>query len=309
MPSLAAIKRLLRLCELPDLELAPEHAQSLRETGALARVGALRVLPVPDTIWVAYRDDEVPVDLEAHPDPSQFRRYKCPETGIWITVAEPDVRTYAVDLTWLTAFVGRALTPTFARPVATLIPDVLFDLGPHPIGDRLADVLLCRRFDRHTDTLSGVLYGRRYRQPSLLFTTAPPRLPLPAASGHFVVLALEHCLIEEDGTAQLDHHYLAQVIGLPREALVAADEVYFNPASGELRLPGKPVTQFTGDQQIALIDRLYQAWRQRSPDVKAAELLKAAKTEAPTVSHLFSRRPDWKVYIASLKRGWYRLNV
>ena len=30
---------------------------------------------------------------------------------------------------------------------------------------RLADVLLCRRFDRHTATISGVLHGRRYRQP------------------------------------------------------------------------------------------------------------------------------------------------
>jgi hypothetical protein len=309
MPNLPAIKSLLQLFELPELELSAPHARSLSHTARLVRIGALKVLPVPDTIWVPYRDDEVAVDLEPCPNSEGFGRYKCPETGRWIAVVEADVRRYAVDWCWLAGFVGGLINPAGGTAHAPLIPGVLLPLGPHQIGDRVIDVLLCRRFDYYCTCVGGVLQTRPFRQPTLLLTTGITRERLPASAGYFLTLPLAECLIEADGLIRLDLAYLVQALNLPREALVSASEVYFNPASGELRLPGKPITHFIGDQQIAVILRLYQAWQQKSPDVKASELLKSARTETPTVPQLFSGRSDWKTFIASPKRGWYRLNV
>lgn len=309
IPSLPALRALLARCEGLDLTLDAESLLTFPHASALIGCGALRELPVADTIWVPYHDDEVPVALELHPDPLPFGRYKCPASGRWIAVTRRDVVPYAVDLAWLAGVVAGWLTPTGTTPIDPLIADTLFDIGSHRVGERRVDVLLCRRFDHHCATLSGVLQSRRYRQPSLILTCGQPNKPLPAATGYFIVLPLAHCVIDESGETRLDFAYLGQALQMPRESLVPADEVYFDPASGELRLPGKPVTHFTGDQQVAVIACLYQACMQRSPDVKASELLKAAKTEAPTLPHLFSRRADWTIYIARSKRGWYRLNV
>ena len=190
-----------------------------------------------------------------------------------------------------------------------LIPGVLWHTGAHTIGGRVIDVLMARRLDANLPVIVGLLQARTFRQPTLILATGRPRRPLQTNVGRFIPLALADCLLEQDGEARLDTAYLAHASGLPREALVTADQVHFDPASGKLRLPGKPETQFTGDQQIAVVHELYLAWQRGSPDVPAAELLRKAGTATPSIPKLFSGRKDWRTYIANPRKGWYRLAV
>lgn len=304
-----ALKTLLKLCELPDTAFSPCHLRQIPESHRLIAAGALRPTAVPTSIHVAYRDEEVAVDIEADPERPGRWRYRCPETGRRLAIGTRDIQPYAIDFSWLARSVASGLSPNSAPSPDTLIAGTLWHLGAHTVGDRVIDVLLARRYNANLTVITGLLQSRIFRQPTLLLTTGEVHQPLRTNVGRFVPLALADCFVEDNGAARLDLGYLVHAIGLPREALVAANEVFFDPASGKLRLPGNPETHFTGDQQIAVVNELYLTWQRGSPDVKAAELLKKAGTATPTIPQLFSGKKDWRFYIANPKKGWYRLNV
>lgn len=306
---LAALRHLVSLCELPDPEFLPVHLRQISESRPLIAAGALRLAPVLPWILVAYRDEEVAVDIEPHPERSGLWRYVCPETGRRLAVAVRDIQPYAIDFGWLARWIAFGFSPHQTPAPDTLIAGILWHLGAHRVGDRVIDVLLARRANAHLAEIAGLLQSRIFRQPTLLLTTGPLHRPIQTNAGRVVPLTLSDCFFDERDTAKLDLNYLAHVLSLPREAFVAADQVHFDPASGKLWLPGKPETQFSGDQQLAVVYGLYLAWQRRSPDVKAETLLAKARTETPLMTQLFSGRKDWKRYIASPKRGWYRLNA
>jgi len=309
MPSLRALKSLLRLCELPDPELTAAHLRQIPESQSLIAAGALREAALPDAILVPYHDEDVTVDIEPDPHRSGVWRYSCPETGRRLTVSAADIRSYTIDWAWLFQLLASQLSPDIEPVCETLIPGVLWHTGAHTIGGRVIDVLMARRLDANLPGVVGLLQARTFRQPTVILATGRPRRPLQTNVGRFIPLALADCLREQDGEARLDTAYLAHASGLPREALVTADQVHFDPASGKLRLPGKPETQFTGDQQIAVVHALYLAWQGGSPDVRAAELRKKAGTSTPSIPQLFSGKNDWRTYLANPKKGWYRLAV
>lgn len=309
VPSLKALKSLLRLYELPEAEFTQLHLRQIPESRSLIAAGALRESPFPDSILVPYHDEEVSVDIEPYPDRSGIWRYTCPETGRRLTVSAAEIRTYTPDCAWLVQNLAFQLSPSLQPDPEALISGVLWHAGAHTIGERVVDVLMARRLDANLATVVGFLQTRTFRQPTLILSTGRSRRPIQTNVGRFIPLALADCLHDQSGEARLDTDYLAHAIGLPREALVTADQVNFDPASGKLRLPGKPETQFTGDQQIAVVYELYLAWQRGSPDVKAAELLKKANTSTPSIPQLFSGKKDWRVYIANPKKGWYRLAV
>jgi hypothetical protein len=309
VPSLNALKSLLQLCELPETEFTQLHLQQLPETSALIDAGALCAGPLPDFLLVPYHDEQVCVDLEPGSNRARIWRYTCPESGRQLQVSANAIRPYHVDYRWLFQYLAEQISPDVRTDGEALIADVLWHVGAHVIGGRTVDVLVVQRFDANLATVVGVLQDRTFRQPTLILTTGRPRKPLQTGIGRYVPLALADCFHTQGGKARLDLDYLAHAIGVPREALVTADQVYFDPASGKLRLPGKPETQFTGDQQIAVLHELHLAWQRGSPDVKAAELLKKANTSTPTIPQLFSGHKDWELYIARPKKGWYRLAV
>lgn len=306
---LVALKRLLRLCELPDPEFPPIELRQIAESRRLIGAGALRLAPVPPWVYVAYHDKDVSVDIEADPEYPGRWHYRCPETGRKLTVATRDIQPYVLDFSWLARSVTLGLSPKDTPSPDTLIADTLWDLGAHTVGNRVIDVLLARRYNANLTVITGLLQSRIFRQPTLILTTSEVHQPLRTNVGRFVTLALSNCFVDDNGAAKLDRDYLAYALNLPREALIAADQVSFDPASGKLRMPGKPETQFTGDQQIAVVYELFRAWQRGSPDIKASELLKRAKTETPSIPQLFSGRRDWRHYIANPKKAWYRLNV
>ncbi|MEW5769559.1 MAG: hypothetical protein AB1831_04265 [Pseudomonadota bacterium] len=309
MPSLKAFKSLLRLYELPEAEFTQLHLRQITESRSLIEAGALRESPFPDSILVPYHDEEVPVDIGPDPDRSGIWRYTCPETGRHLTVSAAEIQLYAADYAWLVQNLAAQLSPGVQPDPEVLIPGVLWHAGAHAIGDRTIDVLVARRLDANITAVVGVLQARTFRQPTLILATGRPRRPLQTNVGRFIPLALADCLHDQGGEARLDTGYLAHAIGLPRESLVTADQVYFDPASGKLRLPGKPEIQFTGDQHIAVVYELYLAWQRGSPSVKGEELLNKAGSSSPSIPQLFSGKKDWKVYIANPKKGWYRLAV
>jgi hypothetical protein len=309
VPSLNALKSLLRLCELPEAEFTQLHLQQLPEISALIDAGALCAGALPAFLLVPYHDEQVCVDLEADSDRPEIWYYTCPESGRRMPVSGDTIRTYRANLMWLIQYLAAQLSPDGRPDGEALIADVLWHIGAHVIGGRTVDVLVARRFDGNVATAVGVLQARTFRQPTLILTTGRPRKPLQTGIGRYVPLALADCFHDQGGKAGLDLDYLAHAIGVPREALVTADQVYFDPASGKLRLPGRPETQFTGDQQIAVLHELHLAWQRGSPDVKAAELLKKANTSTPTIPQLFNGHKDWELYIARPKKGWYRLAV
>lgn len=309
VPSLKALKSLLRLYELPEAEFTQLHLRQIPESRSLIAAGALRESPFPDSILVPYRDEEVSVDIEPAPDHSGLWYYTCPETGRRLTVSTAEIQPYAADSAWLVKTLAAQLSPGLQPDSVVLIPGVLWHAGAHAIGDRIVDVLVARRLDANLAAVVGFLQGRTFRQPTLILATGRPRRPLQTNVGRFIPLALADCLHDQGGEARLDISYLAHAIGVPREALVTADQAHFDPASGKLRLPGKAETQFTGDQHIAVVYELYLAWQRGSPDVRAAELLKKAGSSSPSIPQLFSGKKDWRVYIANPKKGWYRLAV
>jgi hypothetical protein len=308
-PTLSALKSWLRLSELPEGAFTPQHLREVPGSRALIAAGALRLAPIPDFILVPYHDEEVAVDLEPDPDRPGVWRYTCPEYGRRVGVLAKQVQPYTLDPTWVVRYLATQLSPDTAPAWEVLVPGVLWHAGAHAIGDRVVDVLTARRLDFHVATVVGVLQARTFRQPTLILATGQPRRPLQTRAGRFIPLALADCLYDQEGEARLDIGYLAHAMGLPREALVPADQVYFDPASGTLRLPGRPEIQFTGDQQITVVQELYLAWQRGSPDVRAGELLKKAGSASLKIAQLFSSRADWRTYIANPKKGWYRLAV
>lgn len=144
-------------------------------------------------------------------------------------------------------------------------------IGKLPGAERQVLDELCERMDRMADEAGALREFFRLRAPALI--------------DHYLVLALD----------------------LPGEARASA--VLFDPASGRLRLPGKPEIHFSGDQQITVVHELYLAWQRGSPDVKAESLLAKAKSGSPSIPLLFRGRRNWKTYLASPRRGWYRLNI
>jgi hypothetical protein len=307
VPSLRALKSLLRLCELPDTEITEPHLRQIPESQSLIAAGALREAALPDAILVPYHDEDVTVDIEPDPHRSGVWRYTCPETGRRLAVSAADIRSYTIDWAWLLQHLASQISPDIEHNCEVLISGVLWHTGAHTVGGRAIDVLMARRLDANLPSIVGLLQARTFRQPTLILATGRPRRPLQTNVGRFIPLALADCLLDQDGEVRLDTAYLAHASGLPREALVTADQVHFDPASGKLRLPGKPETQFTGDQQIAVVHALYLAWQRGSPDVAAAELLRKADTATPSIPKLFSGRKDWKTYIANPRKGWYRL--
>lgn len=309
VPSLKALKSLLRLYELPETEFTQLHLRQIPESRSLIAAGALRESPFPDSILVPYHDEEVPVDIEPDPDRSGIWRYTCPETGRCLTVSAAEIRPYTTDCAWLVQNLALQISPGIQPLSEALIPGVLWHAGAHAIGSRVVDILVARRLDANLAPVVGFLQARIFRQPTLILATGRSRRSLQTNVGRFIPLALADCLHDQGGEARLDSGYLAHAIGLPREALVTADQVHFDPASGKLRLPGKPETQFTGDQHITVVYELYLAWQRGSPDVKAAEMLKKAGSSSPSIPQLFSGKEDWRLYIANPKRGWYRLAI
>jgi hypothetical protein len=309
MPSLRALKSLLRLCELPDAELTAPHLRQIADAHALIAAGALREAAFPEAILVPYHDEEVCVEIAPDPDRAGIWRYTCPETGRRLTVSAADIQSYAVDWVWLVVHIASQLSPEIEPVCEVLLPDVLWHTGAHTTGDRVVDVLVARRLDANLPAVVGLLQARTFRQPTVILATGRTRRPLQTNVGRFIALALADCLHDQGGEARLDAGYLAHAIGLPRAALVTADEVYFDPASGTLRLPGMPETHFTGEQQIAVVHALYLAWQRNSPDVRAAELLRIAGTSTPSIPQLFSGKKDWRDYIANPRKGWYRLAI
>lgn len=309
VPSLKALKSLLRLCELPEKEFTQLHLRQIPKSRSLIVAGALCKSNIPDSILVPYHDEEVSVDIEPDPDHPEIWRYTCPETGRRLTVSASEIWTYTIDYAWLVNNIAAQLSPESPPNLAVLIPAVLWHAGAHAIGGRVVDVLVARRLDANLAAVVGFVQARTFRQPTLILATGRPRRPLQTNVGRFVPLALADCLYEQGGEARLDTGYLAHAIGLPRAALVTADQVHFDPASGKLRLPGKPEIQFTGEQQIAVVHELYLAWQRGSPEVKAAELLKKAGSSSPTITQLFSSKKEWRTYIANPKKGWYRLAI
>ena len=248
------------------------HLRQIPDAPALIAAGALREAAFPDAILVPYHDEDVCVDIEPDPDCPGVWRYTCPETGLRLTPSAEDIRSHAVDWSWLVQHLASQLSADSEPVTDVLISGVLWHTGAHTLGARVIDVLVARRLDANLPAVVGVLQGRTFRQPTLILATGRPRRPLQTNVGRFIALALADCLHDQGGEARLDAGYLAHASGLPREALVTADQVHFDPASGRLRLPGKPETQFTGDQQIAVVHALYLAWQRGSPDVPAAEL-------------------------------------
>lgn len=310
VPSLKAIRSLLQLYELPEEEFTQLHLRQLPDSRSLIAAGALFESSFPDSILVPYHDEEVFVDIEPDPDHSGTWHYTCPETGRRLTVSAAEIRLYKANIKWLVQnHLAAQLSPGSRPDSKALKEGILWHAGIHTIGDRTVDVLVARRLDANLTTVVGLLQTRIFRHPTLILATGRPLRPLQTNVGRFVPLALADCFYDQGGKARLDTSYLAHAMGLPREALVTAEQVHFDPASGKLRLPGKAETQFTGAQHIAVVYELYLAWQRGSPDVKAAELLKKSRSSSPTIPQLFSSKKDWRSYIANPKRGWYRLAV
>lgn len=97
VPSLKALKSLLRLYELPEAEFTQLHLRQIPESRPLIAAGALRESPFPDSILVPYHDEEVSVDIEPDPDRSGIWRYTCPETGRRLTVSAAEIQPYTAD--------------------------------------------------------------------------------------------------------------------------------------------------------------------------------------------------------------------
>ena len=123
---------------------------------------------------------------------------------------------------------------------------------------------------------------------------------------------LSHCPIafsKTAGYAKLDLGYLAHAIGLPREALVTADQVHFDPASGKLRLPGKPETQFTGDQQLAVVYELVLGLAASLAGREGRDPARQGQDRNAIDNLAVQGQKRLENVYRDPKRGWYRLNV
>ena len=292
----AAMELALRLCEQPRPEIAGHMLRTYFSGSGdeLIAAGALVEMALSETVFMPVDLDDQPVAFEWQPDREAHAAFH-PTAG-WLHANEDARRRYRLEFAWLLSGIARQLGIPAATRSAPLIPDLLWDLGDAWLHRRRRPILFARRIGLmgNLDCAERVLTAREGRSDGVLLTTSRGISCVVRLPGRHRVLHIRDCLDQSSRSFALDMDVLAG--GRLEHQRDDASPVEIRSGGRWLRLHGREY-RFRGSIQAAIVQQLYEAWRNGTPRQRTQKVLQNAGSSAKELSQAFSGRSDFKEII------------
>jgi hypothetical protein len=216
-------------------------------------------------------------------------------------------RRYRLAFPWLLRAIAQQLDVPVATGPASLVPDLLWDLGDAWFGRRKATVLFARRLGQ-IDTLDPVcdaLTRRIGRPPGILLTSIRQMSRHVTIPGQHRVLHLTDCLRGGVAGFAIDTDIINGVLSGIRPQGPAQ---LIEPSSDFriVRALGQTFT-FKGDKQRTIVEYMYQKWLDGEDRVSTAEMIAELGLPARMrVRDNFKKHPAWDVLLTEkLGSCWF----
>jgi hypothetical protein len=307
--STRAIDLVLRLCEQRQAEIAG-HVLRMHFGGAsdeLIAAGALVETAPSEIVFMPMDLDDEPVAFEWEPDLQTHAAFHAADG--WVQAAENTRRRYRLEFPWLLRAIAQQLEIPVATRPASLVPDLLWDLGDVWSGRRKASVLFARRLGQieGLDLVCDALTRRVGRPPGILLTSTRQMSRHVMIPGQHRVLHLTECMRGDSAGFAIDTDVIGGVLSgiRPQRPARLIDP---SPDSRIVRALGQTFT-FKGDKQRRIIEYMYQRWLDGDDRVSVAEIIAELDLPAKTrIRDIFKKHPAWNVLLTE-KEGSARFLV
>ena len=296
----ASLELLLNAVETPEAAISGAVLDDYHafESVALKNAGLLK----PDGHEAASASltdhDDVPVTLSWSAEDGGLG-YFSPTAG-WVTVVEDRIARFRVDFPVLLARLMVQTDVSSRSGPAPLVPDLLWEIGDVRLGRRTQRVPIwfARRLHERSvwRQINDIAKARPTSGLRVVLTSTPShRFPDEVIAGHLLVgirdvidFATGLTIHPDILAARLDgsHHRSGELLSHSADYSV-------------ITVHGKDY-RFTGVKQRALVSQLVEAFKAGSPVCLTAKVLEDAgyRLSVNTVAKAFSRRSDWREFIA-----------
>jgi hypothetical protein len=307
--STRAIDLAIRLCEQRRAEIAG-HVLRIHFGGAgdeLIAAGALVEMAPNEIVFTPIDLDDQPVAFEWEPDLQAHAAFH-PAEG-WVQAAVNMRQRYRLEFPSLLRAIAEQLEVPVATRPASLVPDLLWDLGDAWFGRRKATTLFARRLGQidGLDRVCDALTRRVGRPPGILLTSTRQVSRHVTIPGQHRVLHLTECMRGDVPGFAIDADVISGVLsGIhPQRPAQLIDP---SPDFRIVRALGQTFT-FKGDKQRRIIEYMYQRWLDGDDRVSVAEIIAELDLPAKTrIRDIFKKHPAWNVLLTE-KEGSARFLV
>ena len=291
-----AIDLVIRLCEQRRAEIAG-HVLRMHCGGVgdeLIAAGALVEMAPIETVFMPMDLDDQAVAFEWEPDLHAHAAFH-PADG-WVHADKDTRRRYRLEFPWLLGAIAQQLEIPVATRSASLISDLLWDLGDAWLHRRKCPILFARRIGLmgNLDCAERVLTAREGRSDGVLLTTSRGISRAVRLPGGHRILHVRDCVDQTSRNFALDVDVIAG--GRLERRRDDASPVEIELGGRCLRLHGREY-RFRGTIQPAIVRQLYEAWHSGTPRQRTQKVLQTARSSAKELSQAFSGRSDFKEII------------
>jgi hypothetical protein len=307
--STRAIDLAIRLCEQRRAEIAG-HVLRIHFGGAgdeLIAAGALVEMAPNEIVFTPIDLDDQPVAFEWEPDLQAHAAFH-PTEG-WVQAAVNMRQRYRLEFPSLLRAIAEQLEVPVATRPASLVPDLLWDLGDAWFGRRKATALFARRLGQidGLDRVCDALMRRVGRPPGILLTSTRQVSRHVTIPGQHRLLHLTECMRGDVPGFAIDADVISGVLSgiRPQRPAQLIDP---SPDFRIVRALGQTFT-FKGDKQRRIIEYMYQRWLDGDDRVSVAEIIAELDLPAKTrIRDIFKKHPAWNVLLTE-KEGSARFLV